>query len=127
MVFGLEDFMEFETIDEKYKNRYNLHIVASSYTDYNSNKVNDFILAYRIKYGIDPDKYTMNGFDAAFTNLKGLLLYGSVYTPNYPNLKNPKGFAAGSDYKMVELGSGYENQAVQVLRYNDYKIEVIND
>jgi LysM repeat protein/ABC-type branched-subunit amino acid transport system substrate-binding protein len=127
MVFGLEDFMTFETIDEKYKNRYNLHIVASNYTDYNSKEVNDFVLAYRIKYGIDPDKYTMNGFDAAFTNLKGLLLYGSVYTPNYPSLKNDKGYAAGSDYKMVEPGSGYENQSVQVLRYNDYRIEIVKD
>ncbi len=127
MVFGLEDFMEFETIDEKYKNRYNLHIVASNYIDYNSKEVNDFILSYRLKYGIDPDKYTMNGFDAAFTNLKGLLLYGSVFTPNYPNLKNDKGFAAGSEYIMVEPGSGYENQSVKVLRYNDYRIEVVND
>lgn len=127
MVFGLEDFLKFETIDEKYKNRYKLHIVASNFIDYNSKTVNDFIFTYRVKFGIDPDKYTMNGFDAAFTNLKGLLLYGSVFTPNYPSLKNAKGFSAGSEYKSVEPGSGYENQAVQVLRYNDYKIEVVND
>ena len=128
MVFGLEDFMNFETIDEKYKNRYNLHIVTSGFVDYNSQEVHDFILEYRLRYGIDPDKYSFNGFDAAFTNLKGLLLYGSVYSPNYPSLKNSNGYSCGSDYKSVDVGnSGFENQSIQILRYNDYRIEVIKD
>jgi hypothetical protein len=117
--------MNFETIDEKYKNRYNLHIVTSGFIDYHSQDVKDFILAHRIKYGIDPDKYTFNGFDAAFTNLKGLLLYGSVFTPNYGMLKSAAGYTAGSDYKIVESGSGFENQSIQMLHYNDYKIEVL--
>ncbi len=125
MIFGLEDFMSFETIDEKYKNRYHLNVVAPNFVDYNDNQVKSFVLQHRLTYGIDPDKYTFNGFDAAFTSLKGLLMYGSKFQLNY-SLLQTKGFSSGSNYQTVETGSGYENQSVYVLKYNDYKIEVLN-
>jgi LysM repeat protein/ABC-type branched-subunit amino acid transport system substrate-binding protein len=125
MIFGLEDFMGFETIDEKYKNRYNLNVVAPNFVDFNDNDVKSFLIHHRLLYGIDPDKYTFNGFDAAFTNLKGLMMYGSKFQLNY-NYLQTSGFSAGSNYKTVESGSGFENQSVYILKYNDYKIEVVN-
>lgn len=124
MIVGLEDWVNFETIDEKYKSRYNLNVVTAGFVDYNDPKVKAFIKTFRKKYGTDPDKYAFRGFDAAYTNLAGLLLYGTAYAPNYQLLKTD-GYSSGSDYQTVEEGSGYENQAVYFLRYDDYTVRVI--
>ncbi|MCB9195436.1 MAG: LysM peptidoglycan-binding domain-containing protein [Flavobacteriales bacterium] len=124
MIVGLEDWIGFETIDEKYKSRFNLNVVSSSFIDYNDPKINKFVKDFRSEYGIDPDKYAINGFDAAFTNLSGLLLYGTAYAQNYKALITD-GFASGSSYKAVEQGSGYENQAVYFLEYNDYRVTIV--
>lgn len=123
-IVGLEDWIGFETIDEKYKNRFKLNVVTSGFIDYNDPKIKKFVRDFRIKYGIDPDKYAINGFDAAFTNLAGLLLYGTAYAQNY-HLLDTDGFTSGSTYKSVELGSGYENQSVYFLEYSEYKVSIV--
>lgn len=123
-IVGLEDWIGFETIDEKYKSRFKLNVVASGFVDYSDPQVKKFIKTFRSEYGIDPDKYAINGFDAAFTNLSGLLLYGTAFAPNY-HLLDTDGYTSGSAYKAVEAGSGYENQAVYFLEYEDYQVKVV--
>ncbi len=126
VVFGLEDWIEFETIDEKYKNRFNLHLPVSGHIDYKSKQSIDFIIDYRIKYGAAPNKYAYAGFDAGFVNLKGLFLYGVNYAKtSYSFLDQESGMYSGSKYREVQPGSGFENQAVYMVRYNNYKIEVV--
>ncbi len=124
LIVGLEDWIGFETIDEKYKSRFNLNVVTSGFIDYNDPRVVEFVKEFRYTYGIDPDKYAINGFDAAFTNLSGLLLYGTAYAQNY-HLLNTDGYTSGSAYEAVEEGSGYENQSVYFLEYNDYKVRIV--
>lgn len=123
-IIGLEDWVGFETIDEKYKSRFNLNVVTAGFIDYNDPQVKYFVKTFRSEYGVDPDKYAIHGFDVAYTNLAGLLLYGTAYAQNY-HLLNTDGFASGSGYVTVEQGSGYENQAVYFLEYNDYTVKVI--
>lgn len=125
-IVGLEDWIDFETIDEKYKSRFNLNVVTSGFIDYNNPNVKKFVKEFRTEYGVVPDKYAINGFDAAFTNLSGLLLYGTAFAQNY-HLLDTNGYSSGSEYKSVEPGSGYENQAVYFLEYNDYQVKVIED
>jgi LysM repeat protein len=123
-IVGLEDWIGFQTIDEKYKSRFKLNVVTSGFIDYNDPKVMSFVKSFRGEYGIDPDKYAINGFDAAFVNLSGLLLYGTAYAQNY-HLLDTEGYTSGSAYKAVEEGSGYENQAVYFLEYDDYHVKVV--
>ena len=69
-VFGLEDWNDFPTIDEKYKNKFKLSLVTSGYVEYEDSKVVEFIRNYRAKYSTDPGRFSFIGFDAAFINLK---------------------------------------------------------
>ncbi|CAG5080594.1 LysM peptidoglycan-binding domain-containing protein [Parvicella tangerina] len=124
-VVGLEDWIAFETIDEKYKSRFKLNVVTSGFIDYNDPQVTKFIKNFRAEYGIDPDKYAINGFDAAFTNLSGLLLYGTAYAQNY-HLLETDGYSSGSSYRAVEEGSGFENQSVYFLEYDEYQVKVVD-
>lgn len=124
-LFGMEDWQFFETIDEKYKNRYNLSIVAPGFIDFNTDESIEFIKKYRLKYGTDPDKFAFIGFDAAFTNLKGLFLYGTEFAKYYDQL-NTKGYFNSSEYKQAEQGSGFENKNTSIIQYDNYHLRKVN-
>ena len=125
VIFGLEDWIFMETVDEKYKNRFSLHVVTPGYISYNNEHVIEFIRSYRQKFDIDPGKFSFIGFDAAFPSLKGLLLYGKMFQSNYPYLIN-KGFYLETNFQQVDPNSGYENKNVFILKYNDYNLIRVN-
>jgi LysM repeat protein/ABC-type branched-subunit amino acid transport system substrate-binding protein len=120
-VFGLEDWSEFPTIDEKYKNKFKLSLVTSSYVEYEDPKVLEFISNYRAKYATDPSDFSFIGFDAAFINLKGILLYGTGFSSHYEHLTNT-GFSTNSLFEKVDPQGGYENKNVFIIRYEDYSV-----
>ena len=120
-VFGLEDWNEFPTIDEKYKNKFKLSLVTSSYVEYEDVKVIEFISNYRAKYATDPSNFSFIGFDAAFINLKGILLYGTGFSNHYQHLTNT-GFNTNSLFEKVDSEGGYENKNVFIIRYEDYTV-----
>ncbi|MFT5306564.1 MAG: LysM repeat protein [Chitinophagales bacterium] len=123
-VYGLEDWMDFETIDEKYKNRYSVRMPSGGLIDYHSPEVYEFIKSYRIRFGTDPSQHAFSGFDASFVNLKGLYLYGTNFAElGYVNLENPSGLFSPSKYVKVEADSGYENQGVFMIEYNNYVVK----
>lgn len=124
-LFGMEDWQSYETIDEKYKSRYHLSIVAPGFLDFSSAESIAFIEKYRAKYGLDPDKFAFIGFDAAFTNLKGLLLYGTEYSKNYHQIIT-KGYFTTSDYQAAEEGSGFENKNISIINYDNYHLKKVN-
>lgn len=124
-VFGLEEWLNFETIDEKFKNRYNFHLCTSTFIDYTQPEINRFIRRYRKEYGIDPDNFAFNMFDAAFVNLKGLFLYGKGYASKYHYLEE-KGLSFNSSYRKVDASGGYENGAVRIIQYDNYRVKVVN-
>ena len=120
-VFGLEDWNEFPTIDEKYKNKFKLSLVTSGYVEYEDPKVVEFIRNYRAKYSTDPGRFSFIGFDAAFINLKGILLYGTDFSNHYSYLNNI-GFNTNSLFEKVDPKGGYENKNVFMIRYEDYTV-----
>ena len=120
-VFGLEDWNDFPTIDEKYKNKFKLSLVTSGYVEYEDSKVVEFIRNYRAKYSTDPGRFSFIGFDAAFINLKGILLYGTDFSNHYSYLNNI-GFNTNSLFEKVDLNGGYENKNVFMIRYEDYTV-----
>lgn len=120
-VFGLEDWSEFPTLDEKYKNKFKLSLVTSSYVEYEDPKVLEFISNYRTKYATDPSDFSFIGFDAAFINLKGMLLYGTSFSNHYHHLINT-GFNTNSLFEKVDPQGGYENKNVFIIRYEDYTV-----
>ena len=125
IVVGLENCLNINTVDEKYKNRFSLHIVKSGHIDYNSDDVKGFIQSYRNIYKTDPLKFTFIGFDAAFSSVSSLFLYGTNFKNSYNKL-HYKGFYIDVHNKQVDSKSGYENSNVRILKYSDYKLIRVN-
>ena len=80
-----------------------------------------FIHNYRTKYATDPGNFSFIGFDAAFINLKGILLFGTSFSNHYPYLNNI-GFKTNSLFEKVDPKGGYENKNVFMIRYEDYTV-----
>jgi hypothetical protein len=122
-LYGMEEWKEMQTIDEKYKNNFNLHIPLSGRVDYSNNKTIEFINSYRESYDFDPDKFSFIGFDIAYNSLKGLMLSNGDISDYYKSLdSHHNGFYLKYNVFQVDSKSGYENKGVHLYHYKDYQL-----
>ncbi|MGB1040103.1 MAG: LysM peptidoglycan-binding domain-containing protein [Flavobacteriales bacterium] len=124
-VYGLENFMGFNDIDTELKLKYNLHVTSSSFIDYKSDTVKNFIKNYRARFGTEPNRYAFIGFDAAMYHGLALINFGRGYTDHYDKIKLP---LIQSNYilKRTDLNSGFENKNVFILGYKDFDLVRMN-
>lgn len=123
-VFGMNKWV-FDKIDPG--NLFNINLEFYSdfedddpFVDFSDAKVLDFNSKYNQNWNIMPSKYSFHGFDIAFYFARALTLFGKDLTKsipcwkenlNHPTLLTPMMFQRPSE------GSGYENQALTVVRY----------
>ena len=121
IVFGVEDWQKFQQVDYKYINDFNVHLSSSRYLDYKADRTVDFIRNFRNEYNNDPGVYSYMGFDVMMQHLAGLLYFGKGFASrlNYIQLDH---LHTSFEYVTVGEGSGYENQRVFILAYEDYKL-----
>lgn len=124
-VYALENFMEYDGIHVELKLKYHLHITSSSFIDYKDEKVIKFIKNYRKEFGTEPSKYAFVGFDVAFYHAIAMSNFGKNYTSYYGSVKVP---LLQSSYVLERTDnvSGFENQSVYILAYQDYELVKIN-
>ena len=124
-VYALENFLEYEDIETNYKLKYNLHVTSPSYIDYSDERVKNFIRNYRTKYGTEPSKYAFIGFDVALYHGAAMSNFGKNYPSYYGQVKVPL-LQANYVLKRSDMNSGFENQSVFILKYEDYKLVKLN-
>lgn len=124
-IYALENFMEYDGINVELKLKYHLHLTSSSFIDYKDEKVIKFIKNYRKEYGTEPSKYAFVGFDVAFYHAIAMSNFGKSYSSYYGSVKVP---LLQSSYvlKRTDNVSGFENQSVYILAYQDYELVKIN-
>ncbi|MFT7612202.1 MAG: LysM repeat protein [Parvicellaceae bacterium] len=121
IVFGLEDWQKYEQIDYNYINTFNVHIGSSVHLDFKDSDVKDFVTKFRLKNSNDPGEYSYMGFDVMMHHLAGMLNFGSGYASrmNYIKLDH---LHTSFNYNIVGEGSGFENQNVFILSYENYNL-----
>ncbi|MBG15677.1 MAG: hypothetical protein CL853_04925 [Crocinitomicaceae bacterium] len=121
-VYGMEKWKDMQTIDEKYKNSFNLHIPLSGRVNYHSSSTIDFIKKHRSKFNFDPEKFSFIAFDIAFNALKGLMLYENNLDNYYSKSAKNNGYFFKINISQVDSTSGYENKGVHIYRYNNHEL-----
>lgn len=122
-VYGMEQWREMQTIDEKYKNAFNLHIPLSGKINYSSIQTINFIEKYRSTFDFDPAKFSFIGFDIAFNSFKGMLLYNNDLNDYYLNSKAiDNGYYFKTNISPVDPNSGFENKGVHIYHYSNYQL-----
>ena len=124
-VFGLDDWEKITSLELRYKQKVNLHYATTSNVRYDSTNTKELIKQFRTSYGTDPGKYGFIGFDVAYNYLAALKMYGSNL-PNSIEAIKSEGVNMRFEIKQVQEESGFENNAVYVLKYSDYQLLIQN-
>jgi len=105
-----------------YQDVSNVHLAKLNFTfpsvnkSYDYNELNSFLISYKNKYGVLPNRYAVRGFDVTYDVILRLASADDVYK------------ATDSDYvtEYIEnkfrytkkLLSGYQNNALYIIKYN---------
>jgi LysM repeat protein len=113
-VFGFEDLYRMNTIDVKYKNKFNLHFSSNGIINYNAENVISFINNYRNKFLSEPTTFAFESYDM----VKSIFLQVFPADTNssfvYTGLKNDVIF------NKIEDNSGSENIKVKFYSLNNF-------
>ncbi|MEM9022724.1 MAG: LysM peptidoglycan-binding domain-containing protein [Bacteroidota bacterium] len=123
-VYGLESWMDFESIDILYFHRLNVHLTASGFIDWQQPATRDFLRKYRAQYLTDPgpDGLGVRGFDVAYFFLSALKEGGVDFQRTLPE-REATGLGTNFDFYKTSLESGHENKNFFLLRYEDYQLK----
>jgi hypothetical protein len=108
----------------------NNHLAKLNFTypsiqkDYNHNEPTPFLVSYKNKYGVLPNKYAIRGFDVTYDIILRLASSDDAYDGAKRNLVTEY-IENKFNYKKKIL-SGYHNTALYIVKYNsDLQIEVV--
>jgi LysM repeat protein len=121
VAFGFEDWNKFNDLDILHRNRMYQHYSSYRYVDYNSDKGIEFIRAYRHQYGLDPNVYSVQGFDVGMYFMSALHLYGVNFDQQIENHQMDL-IQNDFQFESLEAGSGRENKRVCIVKYDNYQL-----
>jgi len=121
IAFGLEEWNKFEDLDLKYRIKTYQHYASYRYMDYNTPASIDFIRTYRSTYGTDPNVFSCQGFDYGMYFLSALHLYGTNFDLAIADHRM-KLTQNDFEFRLVQAGSGRENQHVYIVKYDNYTL-----
>lgn len=115
----------FETIEVENLHNTNLHTSISYYIDYDSPKVQKFLMAYRALFNTEPGPFAFQGYDTASYFCRMSSEYGRNWTDK---LGNHPGTGLQSDFKFKDGDDGgHVNTAVRRVLYEpEFKIRSVS-
>lgn len=124
-IYGLENWLKFDKIDPSYKNRFNMHLTSSYYPNLDDNDMINYYKKYRAKYGTDPNKFGVHGFDVTYYFLSGLSRYGIHFDHYAPSFKGEGIQTNFNMFRSLET-NGFENINVFMLKYENFELIKVN-
>lgn len=111
-IYGTKDWVDFESINNDFKNRYNFRYASSTFRDYYTELMIDVNRNFRERYSTDMGKFAVQGYDI-------LLEMGShFFLEDAPvNL-----LANDFDLQQISAYDGYENNHVFIIEQEDYEL-----
>lgn len=121
-VTGMDTWINYDNLDINMIQKLNLQIPANSHINYNDTITNIFIKNYREKYNTEPGKYAFSGYDAAMYFIPLLIKNGNNAIDKIESTKKTC-LSTSFDFKKTGDDSGFENQSVFILRYEDFELK----
>ncbi|MFL5763375.1 MAG: LysM peptidoglycan-binding domain-containing protein [Bacteroidia bacterium] len=125
VLFGLQNWINYDNLDFEYLNNLSLHIPANTFIDYQDHATKDLVKSYRAQYKTEPENYVFQGFDVTYCFMASLLKDGSGFLKTLAD--NPyKGISSNYAFSQFPAESGFENKFVYILKYRDYQLVKAN-
>ena len=115
-VFGFEEVLKMNTIDEKYKQLFNLHVSSKGNVNYDDDDVTSFIKLFYETFEMKPELNAFIGYDLTLSIINQL--FGNEKSES-------KGMYNEMNFDQIDHQSGFENKAVKLLKYQDYKLKTV--
>lgn len=124
MVFGLDDYKDFHTINTSYKNKSLLHFPLPYYVEPNDPKYQKLICSFRKIFETDPGEMGVHGFDIGYFFLRGLLVQGTGFFL-HPVSEDVELVQNRMELERVKPGSGIENNGYFIVKHEDYQLKKV--
>lgn len=121
-VIGMESWFNYDNLDINMIQKLQLQLPTSFYVNYNDTLTNFFIKSYREKYSTEPGKYAFAGYDAANYFVPLITKYGNHCIDKIESTKYV-GLCNTYQYKKTGDDSGFENQSIFILKYEDFELK----
>ncbi|MBK9336345.1 MAG: amino acid ABC transporter substrate-binding protein [Lewinellaceae bacterium] len=138
-VYGMPQWKNFENIEPEYFATLNVHIIAASFVNRDTEEARAFRYAFYAAYGTVPDDNAYNGYDTMlftgqmlrryglsfpqrlpaerpFDGLRGRYQFAKAYSDNPPDAANDQ----------LEQYDYLENTFVHILRFQNYRFEPVD-
>ena len=115
-IVGTKDWVDMNSLNSYYKNRFNLHFPNTSYLNFQDSTINSFINDYRKTYEADPSKYAFHGFDVVLSQCARVLL------------KEERRSGLMNHFLISPIGEnhGKENHGVFICRQSEFEFELLH-
>ncbi|MHB8401951.1 MAG: LysM peptidoglycan-binding domain-containing protein [Bacteroidia bacterium] len=125
-VIGLRKWMIYDNLDLEYFNNFNFTCAVPYYVDEENPYIQKLKTAYRKKYNTNPDDdYYYVSADAGLYYFNLLKTIGGTFAVALDDMPK-KGSCINFNFTHPNNKTGFENQEVQIIRYNDYKLKKAN-
>ncbi|CAN5405333.1 LysM peptidoglycan-binding domain-containing protein [soil metagenome] len=121
VLFGLQNWMNYDNLDFEYLNNLSLHIPSNTFIDYQNIPTQNFIKTYRDKYKTEPENYVFQGYDITLSFISFLQKDGSGFLKNLAENKF-LGLSNNYQFSQFPADGGFENKFVYILKYQDYQL-----
>ena len=120
-LFGYPDWEDYD-LEPEYMLNLDLHLFSTSFVDYENLKVKEFIYDFRRRYSCEPEpgRYAFRGFDIAYYFIDAIFRYGKDFGECIHEYEY-SGLCTSFEFLRANENYGYENQAIKVYKFADYK------
>lgn len=124
VLYGPSKLRSFETIDVEDYHNIRLHLAMSYYVDYDSKKVQDFLMKYRALCNTEPGPFAFQGYDLMSYFIRICSKYGDSWANHLESEETAK--MLQSDFRFRRYGEGgLENIGIRRIIYGpDYSIRL---
>ena len=120
-LIGLEEWLQFESIDLEYFQTLNVHLSVNNFVDFENQLTKDVTDKYYKKFETFPTSNSFLGFDIASYFMTNLINNGVVYKPNSTNQLISTNF----NFFKTGIESGYENTYTRLVKFDNYTLKIV--
>ena len=127
-VFGVPQWIGYESLDPRYLHSLNVHLFAPDFIDYTLPHNIAFIRRFRSEYFAEPGVDAFRAVQTGMFFFDALARYGSEFHRCIHSLNNSNGTLSPFWFQQVEGSmSGWENRFVYIFRYHNFTLEGVSD
>lgn len=120
-LIGLEEWLQFESIDLEYFQTLNVHLSLNNFVDFENPITKELTENYYKKFETFPSPNSFLGYDIATYFMSNLIHSGKVYSVNSENK------LVGTKFNFFKTGieSGYENTYTRLVKFDNYTLKIV--